>query len=459
MPSVHAPRLLLYAFGLLVACQAQAAPGSALLLEVRGVIGPATSDYVQRGLEEARTQHAPVVILEMDTPGGLDSAMREIIRAILASPVPVVTYVAPSGARAASAGTYILYASQVAAMAPGTNLGAATPVSIGGLPGGGADGAGQGGTGGAEEERNARQAPADTMKHKMINDAAAYIRSLAELRGRNAQWAEEAVRQAASLSAQNALKRHVIDLMAPDVPRLLVALDGRRVQVAGAELVLHTRGLAVEVLRPDWRTRLLGVITDPNIAYILMLVGIYGLIFEFANPGYVLPGVTGAISLLLALYAFQVLPVNYAGLGLLLLGILFMVAEVFVPSFGALGVGGVLAFVMGSVLLFSTSAGNYGVAYPLIAGVALASALFLIGAVGLIVKARRGPVVSGPEELLQSRGEALEDFHGIGKIRIHGEIWAARCDTPVHKGERVRVLRREGLTLIVEPQAGEKADA
>ncbi len=389
------------------------AQGAALLLDIKGAIGPASSDYVHRGLERARIEQAPLVILRLDTPGGLDAAMRDIIHDILAAPQPVVSYVAPGGARAASAGTYILYASHVAAMAPGTNLGAATPVQIGAMPGSGklAPDTPEKGKG-----SNAQQTAdsGDAMHHKMVNDAVAYIRSLAQMRGRNADWAEQAVRTAASLPAEEALKKGVIDLIATDVPDLLTKLDGRTVTVLGVQRTLSTKGLTVQTVAPDWRNKLLAVITDPNIAYILMLVGIWGLFFEFANPGYVLPGVTGAICLVLALYAFQVLPVNYAGLGLILLGILFMIAEAFVPSFGALGVGGVIAFAIGSVILFDTGTGGMAVSYSLIGSLSLLSALFFVFVVGMALKARRRPVVSGSEELLRHDRRGAGGFHRCG---------------------------------------------
>ncbi len=441
---------------LLLPLQASA-QSTVLLLDIKGAIGPASSDYVHRGLERARVQQAPLVILRLDTPGGLDAAMRDIIHDILAASQPVVSYVAPGGARAASAGTYILYASHVAAMAPGTNLGAATPVQIGALPGSGklAPAAAEKAK---DKDNNAPQAAdsGDAMQHKMVNDAVAYIRSLAQLRGRNADWAEQAVRTAASLPAEEALKKNVINLIAADVPELLAKLDGRTLTVLGAPRTLSTKGLTAETLAPDWRSKLLAVITDPNIAYILMLIGIYGLFFEFANPGYVLPGVAGAICLVLALYAFQVLPVNYAGLGLILLGILFMTAEAFVPSFGALGVGGVIAFAIGSVILFDTGTGGMAVSYALIGSLALLSALFFVFVVGMALRARRRPVVSGSEELPGMIGAALEDFTGTGLIRIHGELWQARCDQPVRRGQSLRVTGRDGLILVVQPATKEQ---
>jgi membrane-bound serine protease (ClpP class) len=415
------------------------AAADAVLLDIDGPIGPATSDYVVRGLAHAAKSHAPVVILRMDTPGGLDTSMREIIRAIVDSPVPVAAYVAPGGARAASAGTYILYASHVAAMAPGTNLGAATPVSL--LGGAGKGGEGKGG--------------GDAMQHKVVNDAVAYIRSLAQMRGRNVEWAEKAVREAASLPADEALKLGVIDLEAKDVADLLARIDGRKVNVQGREQVLHTRGLGVRLLEPDWRSQLLAVITNPNVAYVLLLIGIYGLFFEFSSPGFVLPGVAGAIALVLALYAFHVLPVNYAGLGLILLGIAFMVAEAFVPSFGALGIGGVIAFVVGSIILMDTESPYYAISVPLILGVALASAGLMVGLLGAALKARYRPVVFGRESIVGDRAEVIADFQGLGQVRLQGELWQARSEVPLRKGDRVRVTALDGLTVHVEPMTKE----
>ena len=434
----------------------------AILLSVNDAIGPAITDYIERGLDRASDDGANIVIIQLDTPGGLDLAMRSIIRAIIASPVPVAIYVAPPGARAASAGTYMMYAAHVAAMAPGTNLGAATPVQMGGMPGmdppekpapGAADDDTATDETNTDEEAPATTMPgnADAMTKKIVNDAAAYIRSLAEMRGRNAEWAVQAVREAASLSSEQALDAGVIDIIARDTADLLQQVNGRTVTVQDRDWVLDTNGLVLETIEPDWRNELLAIITNPNITYILMLLGIYGLFFELANPGYVLPGVIGGISLLLALYALQVLPVNYAGLGLMFLGLALMVGELFMPSFGILGIGGVVSFVIGSILLFDRESGNLAVSMPLIIAVSVLSAGFFLIVIRALHTARRRPVVTGAEELIGATGQVIADFSGTGTIYIHGEQWNARSDTPMRSGDSARVISRDGLILQVEP--------
>ena len=436
----------------------------AILLSVNDAIGPAIADYIERGLDKAHDAGAEIVIIQLDTPGGLDLAMRSIIRAIIASPVPVAIHVAPSGARAASAGTYMMYATHIAAMAPGTNLGAATPVQMGGLPGmdppekPAAPGApdDDADTEEADKDEEAAENPlanANAMTKKIVNDAAAYIRSLAEMRGRNADWAEQAVREGASLSSEKALEAGVIDIIARDTADLLQQVNGTTVTVSDEEWTLNTSGLIVEAIEPDWRNELLAIITNPNIAYILMLLGIYGLFFELANPGYVLPGVIGGISLLLALYALQVLPVNYAGLGLMFLGIALIVGELFMPSFGILGIGGVISFVMGSILLFDRESGNIAVSMPLIIAVSVLSSGFFLIVIRSLYAARLRPVVSGAEELIGATGRIAADFSGTGTIYIHGEQWNVRSDTPMQGGDDARVIGRDGLILQVEPAA------
>ncbi len=419
-----------------------ALPAPVALIAVEGAIGPATSDFVSRSLETAAKQGAPLVVLRLDTPGGLDTSMRDIIRDILASPVPVVAWVGPSGARAASAGTFILYAAHIAAMAPATNLGAASPVAIGAPSGGGEKPDSSG-----KDAKKGAAPSGDTMMRKATNDAAAYIRSLAELRGRNAEWAEKAVREAVSLSASEAKKIKVIDVVADSVPALLKAVDGRTVEAGGEKRKLATAESQVAEIEPDWRTNILRVITNPSVAYLMILLGISALIFEFSNPGLILPGVVGAICILIAMYAFQLLPVNYAGLALLLLGIAFMVAEVWVAAHGALAVGGLVAFVIGSIMLLDTDVPQFEIPYTLIAGVTVGSAAFVFLVVGMMIRTRTRPVVSGRESLLGATGEALEDISGEGWARVQGERWRVRADTPLKAGERLRITAVHGLVL------------
>lgn len=434
-------RPLLAALALAASAAALGASAPVFLVPLQGAIGPAAADFVHRALERAAREKAQLVVLRMDTPGGLDTSMREIIKDILSSPVPVATWVGPGGARAASAGTFILYASHIAAMAPATNLGAASPVSIGGAPQKDEK---------KKDDKDDGALSGDTMTRKVTHDAAAYIRSLAQLRGRNVEWGEKAVREAVSLSAGDALELKVIDVVAEDAGALLKKLDGRTVDVAGEKRRLQTAGTTPIAVELDWRTRLLSVITNPSIAYLMILIGLYALVFEFSNPGLVLPGVVGAICVLLAMYAFHLLPVNYAGLALIVLGIGLMAAEAFLPAYGSLGVGGLVAFVLGSVMLIDSDLPGFEIPYGLIAGVAVASGLFLVFVIGMVVRGRRMPVVSGREEMLGAVGEALEDFEGEGWMRVRGETWRARARGPVRRGQRLRVRSIDGLVLDAE---------
>jgi membrane-bound serine protease (ClpP class) len=436
---------------------AMACAGPVAVLQLQDAIGPASADYLVRGIRKAGESGSPLVVIQLDTPGGLDTSMRLVIQAILASPVPVAVYVSPEGSRAASAGTYILYAAHIAAMAPATTLGAATPVAIG-MPGSDrkpadADRPAKGASGPASGASAPTAAGlGDAMTAKQVHDAAAFIRGLAQLRGRNAEWAERAVREAVSLTAEEALREKVIDVVAKDVTDLLVQVDGRRVRVLAGDQRLATRGAPVEVRLPDWRQKALAAITHPSVALILMMIGIWGLFFEFSAPGHGISGVTGAIALLVALFALQLLPVNYAALGLLLLGMALLIAEALSPSFGVLGVGGIVALVAGGLLLFDEDMPGFGVPVPLIVGLALASAAVVLLGGRMALKARRRPVVSGREVLVGVQGEVLQVAGGEAWAQVLGERWKVTSDAPLVSGQRIRVLGMDGLTLKVQAE-------
>ncbi len=450
--------LVLLGFALAVGSQEEASP-QGVILGIDGAIGPATSDYLRRGFATARERGAPLVVLTIDTPGGLDVSMREIIREILNAPMPVAAYVHPSGARAASAGTFLLYASHVAAMSPATNVGAATPVSIGGgggmpSPFGGEDDDEDEADEDAEDGDSPARAPAsgDAMTAKVTNDAVAYIRSLAELRGRNPDWGERAVREGASLSASAALEENVIDLIAEDIGHLLREIDGREVKVGERMVTISTGGLTLEAIEPDWRNRLLSAITNPNIALILMLIGVYGLIFEFTNPGALLPGTVGSISLIVGLYALAALPLNFAGLALIGLGLALMVAEALTPTFGILGVGGVAAMGLGATILIDGSGTGFEVSPVLVLGLAAISLAFMLWIVRLAVGSYGRRVVTGREGLVGAHAEVLDWSGAEGFVRASGQRWRARARVPLRKGQAVAVTGIEGLTLDVAPE-------
>ncbi len=420
-----------------------------LVADVTGAIGPAAVRFVEQSIEAAQERRAELLVLRMNTPGGLVTSMRDMIEDIIASPVPVAAYVAPPGARAASAGTYILYATHIAAMSPGTNLGAATPIQVGGLPSlpSRDDGDGDGDNDGDGTQESA---PQDAAKAKAVNDAIAFIRSLAELRGRNAEWAERAVREAATLSAEGALRNNVIEFIASDLEDLVEQADGRTVTVGNAERTLSTGGARIERLEPGVINEILALITNPNVALILMMIGIYGLIFEFANPGTIGPGVIGVICLILGLYALNQLPLDYAGLALVILGVIFMTIEAFTPAFGVFGIGGLAAFVIGASMLIDTDVPAYQLSWTVIAAMAIASGLILILLLGYMWRTFRSPVQTGVDHLRGQEAEVLDWSGREGHVWLDGERWNAKGDRAFATGERVRVKRLDGITLLVE---------
>lgn len=407
------------------------AANKAVVLTINGAIGPATQDYIQRGIKGAEAKKANIVLIRLNTPGGLGTSMRGINQAILTSKVPVVMYVTPTSGQAASAGTFLMYASHIAAMAPGTTIGAASPVAITGNP--------------------AADKAVTTMDKKIKNDAAAYIKSLAELRKRNAKWAEKAVRDADSISAREAKSKNVIDVLAKDETQLLNAIHGKKVDLEHGKATINTKNLQLLDTPPDWRSEFLGFITNPNIAYILLLIAVYGLFFEFSNPGMVLPGVAGIIALILAMYAFQLMPVNYVGLTLILIGLTFMVFEIYVSSFGVVGVGGVIAFILGSIMLFDMRDANYQLSWTLVLTMSLITAAFFFLIMTLAIRSHKKAVVTGKEGLIGTEGVVIGVVDNQIVVRILGEIWEARCKTPVEEGEKIKVTGNDGLTLLIKP--------
>jgi membrane-bound serine protease (ClpP class) len=425
-------------------------------LEVRDGIGVATSEYLISGIEHAEEIDAELVIIYMDTPGGLMKPMRDIVQKILGSSVPVATYVSPAGARADSAGTYILLASHIAAMTPTSHLGAATPVSLGGE-----DATPPADDGEQDEDGDTPSPPSgSSMERKVMNDAVAYIRSLAERHGRNADWAEKAVTEASTLTATQALEENVIEFIAADRDELLQLIDGHEVEIAGETRALATKDADVQPYEANWRIKLLGVISNPEIVLLLGLIGIYGLMYEGWNPGAIVPGVVGVICLLLAAYALQVLPVNYAGVALIFLGIALMIAEAYAPSFGALGIGGIAAFVFGSIMMFDSGIPGFGISITFVISIALVFALLIVWMLSYLVKLRRRGAVSGRESIVGGTAIAMEDFSGDGNVWLEGEAWHARSKVPISKDQEVIVRAMDGLILDVEPVASStKTDA
>lgn len=435
------------------------------VLRLDGPIGPASAEYVARGLASAAESGAPMVVIRIDTPGGLADSTRDIVREILASPVPVAAWVGPSGARAASAGTFIVMASHVAAMAPATNIGAATPVAIGGGPSPAdprgpdvpsAEDAKRGDDGkrGKRSADSAQPSPGGAMERKIINDTAAWIRALAQSRGRNVEWSERAVREGLSLSAEEAIENGVVDFVATDLAALVAAADGRRVRMAdGSDATLAVAGARAVEQAPDWRLELLMWLSNPTVAYMLLLVGAYGIFLEVTSPGFGVLGIVGAVMVLTGLFGLQMLPLDYAGVALLVLGFALVVAEVFVPSFGLLGLVGTIAFVIGSIMLIDTDVPGFGIPLWLIGGIAAANLVVALVFVRMALAGRRKPIASGAEELLGSTGRIIAEGEGDAWAWVHGERWRVRSAAPLALGQQVRVVGREGLVLDVEPLA------
>ena len=396
-----------------------------IVINVEGVVNPVMSEFITKSIDSAEKEKANVLVIELDTPGGLDTSMRSIVKKIIASEVPVVVYVSPSGARAASAGVFITIAAHVAAMAPGTNIGAAHPVGVGGKMD-------------------------KTMAEKAVNDASAYIKSLAEKRGRNAEWAEKAVRESVSVTEQEALKLNVIDFVSQDIKSLLAAIDQKEVQTSSGKQIIQTAGIHITYKEMGVRHKILDIISDPNIAYLLMLLGFYGIFFELTNPGVVLPGVLGALALILALYSFQTLPVNYAGLLLIFLAIVLFILEIKITSYGMLTIGGLISMTIGSIMLFDSPLPFFQLSLKVILPAVLLTTLFFSLTVYLAVKAYRRQPVTGAEGLIGLEGEARTDVHHKGQVFVHGEIWQAWSDEPINAGDKIIVEKVENLTLKVK---------
>ena len=406
-----------------------AAPGPVMVATIATSINPVTADFLSSAIERAEEEKATLLVIELDTPGGLDTSMRQMVQEIIRTPVPVAVYVSPPGSRAASAGVLVTLAADIAAMAPGTNIGAAHPVGIGG---GGMD---------------------NTMARKVENDAAAYARSLAEKKGRNGEWAEKAVRESASLTETDAKKQRVIDLVAPSLKDLLSAIDGRVIEKGGEKVTLRTKGAEITRIPMGFRHRVLSALADPTIAYILMMIGIYGIFFELSNPGAVFPGVVGGISLILGFYSLQTLSANYAGFLLIALAMILFILEIKIASHGALTIGGIISLALGSIMLFRSSADPYlRISWGVILIMVGLTAVFFGTVVTLAVRSQLRQPATGSEGMIGKTGVAVADFTGKGKVFVVGELWDAECLLPLRKGDKVTVVKRKEMTLVVKPQ-------